>query len=552
MGISIPRPSLPNNGVHELATGPETHFVVGSGPTGVACAQALANAGRSVTILDSGLTLEADREQARAALAGRDAGDWTAADADFLRARIAADGKVPLKLSYGSDYPYRPTPGATDIVQSGLTIRGSHAAGGLSNVWGSAILPYRQEDINDWPITAAELERPYAEVLKFMPIAAQKDGLAEFFPLFSEDHAPLPPSRQAARLLKVLEENRGRLNRSRVFFGGSRLAVDAAGARSRSPCVACALCLHSCPHGLIYSSQQTLADLRGKGKIRYIDGLTVNKVEESANRVDIHAVDTSGRPHKFQGERVFLASGVINTTSILLRSLNQYDRTVHIKDSQYFLLPALQLRGTSGVVDERLHTLCQAFVDIFDPALSAHTVHLQLYTYNDLFRALLKNKLGPLTRLMPESLILGRLLLFQAYLHSSHSGQIAATLKHRSGSDALHLKPILNPETKNKVSAVVRKLRRLIPATQVLPVSPLLEITEPGRGFHSGGSFPMSQNPGPGECDRWGRPFGLSRTHAVDATVFPTIPATTITFTAMANAYRIGDAVSADHIRGDG
>ena len=39
---------------------------------------------------------------------------------------------------------------------------------------------------------------------------------------------------------------------------------------------------------------------------------------------------------------------------------------------------------------------------------------------------------------------------------------------------------------------------------------------------------------------RLGRPAGFKRVYVVDSTVFPSIPATTITFTVMANAHRIG------------
>ena len=67
-----------------------------------------------------------------------------------------------------------------------------------------------------------------------------------------------------------------------------------------------------------------------------------------------------------------------------------------------------------------------------------------------------------------------------------------------------------------------------------------LKIAEPGRSFHSGGSFPMSKEPRGFQTDLLGRLPGWKRIYAVDATVFPSIPATTITFSAMANAHRIG------------
>ena len=73
-----------------------------------------------------------------------------------------------------------------------------------------------------------------------------------------------------------------------------------------------------------------------------------------------------------------------------------------------------------------------------------------------------------------------------------------------------------------------------------MPLPVMLKIAEPGRSFHSGGSFPMSQAPRGFQTDLLGRLPGWKRVHAVDATVFPSIPATTITFSAMANAHRIG------------
>ena len=62
-----------------------------------------------------------------------------------------------------------------------------------------------------------------------------------------------------------------------------------------------------------------------------------------------------------------------------------------------------------------------------------------------------------------------------------------------------------------------------------------------GKSYHFGGSFPHSDLPadGPLTTDRWGRLGQWSRVHLVDASVFPTVPATTFTLTIMANAHRI-------------
>jgi choline dehydrogenase-like flavoprotein len=67
-------------------------------------------------------------------------------------------------------------------------------------------------------------------------------------------------------------------------------------------------------------------------------------------------------------------------------------------------------------------------------------------------------------------------------------------------------------------------------------------VAPAGRGFHSGGSFPMREQPQELESDLLGRPYGLERVHLIDSSTFPTIPSTTITLTVMANAHRIASA----------
>jgi choline dehydrogenase-like flavoprotein len=99
-----------------------------------------------------------------------------------------------------------------------------------------------------------------------------------------------------------------------------------------------------------------------------------------------------------------------------------------------------------------------------------------------------------------------------------------------------------NPATLPALRRVGARLLRHALDFKALPLYPLLQVTPAGRGFHNGGTFPMREAPGPFECDVLGRPHGFSRVHVVDSTTFPTIPSTTITFTAMANAHRIASA----------
>jgi choline dehydrogenase-like flavoprotein len=131
-------------------------------------------------------------------------------------------------------------------------------------------------------------------------------------------------------------------------------------------------------------------------------------------------------------------------------------------------------------------------------------------------------------------------VVVQGFLHSDESPAMTMTLKRSGEKDFLQLDAQPNPESRRTVKKVLRELLSQTRRLGGVVVPPMLQLAKPGRSFHSGGSLPMRAQPGKFESDTLGRPHGWSRVHAVDASVLPSIPATTITFSVMANAHRIG------------
>jgi hypothetical protein len=277
----------------------------------------------------------------------------------------------------------------------------------------------------------------------------------------------------------------------------------------------------------------------------YEPGVIVTSVRESAQGVEISGYDKQTRQARtWQGSRAFIAAGPLATTRILLRSLGAYDHTVHLKDSQYFLLPLVLFRRVRGATREWLHALSQVFIEIAEPGGQETTSHLQIYSNNDLISQALSKAFGPLRG--PLGFLVrnfqDRMLVAQGFIHSKHSSRIAVCLRKDSatGHERLELRAELNPQVKARVRKLVNYLCLQSRRLGAMPLPLMLKIAEPGRSFHCGGSFPMSADPHGCQTDLLGRPPGWKRVHAVDATVFPSIPATTITFSAMANAHRIG------------
>ena len=279
--------------------------------------------------------------------------------------------------------------------------------------------------------------------------------------------------------------------------------------------------------------------LRAHPNFSYQSDAIVTSLHERAGKVAIEGFHRrTCTPILLETGRAFLAAGVISTAQIYLRSLNAYDRPLCLRDSQYFLFPILLARRARNARSERLHTLCQVYLELLRPEISRRTVHLQIYTFNDVIGQAIRKTLGPLGFLANS--LDERMLVAQGYLHSDESQTIRMTLKHSGEKDCLHLEAQPNPQTRPIVKSVLRELFRQARGLGGVPLSPMLQFANPGRAYHCGGSVPMRRQPGPLECDVLGRPHGWTRIHLADASVLPSVPATTITFSVMANAHRIG------------
>jgi choline dehydrogenase-like flavoprotein len=515
--------------------------VIGSGPAGIACARGLLDRGARVVLLDAGIAIEPEKERVVAPLRTQPREAWSDEALALLRSGVQPKASgLPVKLVYGSDFAYQKAESALGIERTRVDCVPSFARGGMSNVWGASILPYRDEDIDDWPVRAAALAPHYRAVLSFVPHSASVDRLDALFPTYSECRGTVAASRQAVDLLKDLEASASDLARAHVTFGRSRVAIDPA-------CIRCGLCMYGCPKELIFNAATELARLADRPGFSYRPGLVVERLRESGGEVVIEARSLEGGAREeIRAERAFVGCGPLGTTRLMLASLEAFDREVILRDSQYYMFPLLRYRATPGFEKEPAHTLAQVFLEILDPEVSPYSVHIQLYSYNDLYDRIFADMLGPIRRLVPLDALLGRLWIAQGYLHSSLSPGIAALLTRPSSTSASRfvLRGTDSPETPARVKRVVHKLWSARAGLRMAPIAPALKLGDAGRGYHVGGSFPMRAKPGPFESDTLGRPYGFDRVHLVDASTFPSIPASTVTLTVLANAHRIASEVA--------
>ena len=519
------------------------NFVIGSGPAGTAAATALLEHGCEVTMLDAGGTLEPDIAGRADRMAQVLPAAWSSADRDALKGPLRYNQEgAPLKLAFGSDYVYRDVDRWLPVAARGVDAFRSMATGGLSVLWGGSVMPFSDTDFEGWPVGAADMREHYQAVLQLTGLAAEEDALTSLYPLHLAPTAPLELSRQASMMLRRAEAHGEALAARQVHVGRARLAF-AAPRGAVEGCARCGLCLYGCPYGIIYSTQATVRHLAAtEPRFTYVPGVVVRRLVEGHAGVVIEAVarDTQ-QPRHFDADRVYLGAGTLPSTAILLHSLPAAKPSVTLCQSDHFLLPLLLMGRVGHPSDERLHTLSQLYIELLDPAISRHGVHLQVYTYNDLYARMAQDRLGRLFPVVAPLVAAGirRLALIKGYLHSGESDGIRASLEAGTLGPTLRLDAERNPASRRVIGAATAALRRNSARLGAWPLRVARRTGRPGSSVHVGGSVPMRRAPNGMESDLQGRPAGLRRVHVVDGSVFPTMPAASPTLTIMANARRI-------------
>jgi choline dehydrogenase-like flavoprotein len=513
--------------------------VIGSGPAGAAAAQALCDAGLDVTVLDGGDRIEAGRMELFDALAETEPDRWPAELARRARGTFAVDIKrVPRKPAYGSLFLYADDDLDLPLACENADVLSSLAYGGLSNAWGASILPFRQQDIEDWPISLEDLKPHYEAVLRFVPIAAERDELAEMLPLYTDAPGPLRRNPQAAMMLGQMRLHTQALRAAGFTFGASRLAVEASEGHANH-CRHSGMCLYGCPYKSVYNAARTLDTLVRDGRVSYRGGVYVDRLTEEGDSVtiDFHQRRRPTVTGRVAASRVFVACGTLSSTRLMVESMGRPRVARRLRDSLYFTIPMITSRAAPVSVATQGNTLAQVFVELEDTRILRHTAHLQIYGYNDIMRAALTKRLP----LSPDGLerrlrsVFGRLVFIQGFLHSADSPGL--TVACEGGRVRVVGDDIADGAA--RIRTLVRRLAACAGPLGMMPVPRLLHVEPPGKSNHLGGSLPMRREPGELETDTLGRIPRWSRVHVVDASVFPSFPATTVTLSIMANAHRI-------------
>jgi len=437
--------------------------------------------------------------------------DWTHRYLVDLYGANEENAFPPLKTWFGSRMSRTAVSGKKRIFTS-------DTFGGLSNFWSGSMLPFTADDLSGWPLTVGDLNPHYLEIAELVGISGRRDGLNDYF---SEEYANRPPIR-IPPVLERLEEilnGSGQDGEHRFYAGLNRVALETREDHPRA-CVYCGECMTGCFKESVYSSSQSLNQFHEPQALKRFVPQKVVRVDPETRAV---VVQGDGRTETHEGfDKVFLAAGCLGSSEIVMRSGNVQTGPV-MTDNAVCVFPILY----TGKIPPReaYLALCNLIIACVPTsgASGGHYAQAQInHTGDYLWKSVAPSwswrVAGPAAKALVRHLFWVRL-----YLDGSQSNRYSLHLN----DDRLECE-LERPADPAQGSALMKDLRKILRKSgfHIPPVSPWLQRTS----SHYAGTFPY------GEVNRVGEIF--PGVHLCDSAAFPTCPATSPTFTIMANAHR--------------
>ena len=518
-----------------------SHIVIGSGLSAIGSIRALLKAGYRPVVIDIGQSLPKFKKEFTGKLSSKNPISWTKEERKQLSENSSvkeSNFSIPEKRLFGSDFFYGASEDNFRFSYEGIKPPFSFAKGGLAEGWGASTLPPSKEDVHDWPMSYEEIIHYFKEVLDQLPFSAIRDGLSKKFPILHDNPLSLKSSEFDKTLLSKLE-NITKENPD-LLCGQARLLVNASKS-SKFGCRNCGECMSGCVYGAIYKPSYEIDALIKEDKIEYLSQLFVTSIEKNTEGlIKVNYLDTIGRRNYINAKRVYLASGAVNTSKIVLNSLRTQIKHLNLKTRGGYVVPSFSF---SKIENEwpNTNTFPSIFIEQKNSFLKSWS-HIQVSTTNELLIRRNLNFLSKIKFLSPLlKPFLSRIFILFINYHSKHSGSYKLSLQIKDLKDE-------NPKLTSvfllkKPKFVIRavcfiELLILFLRTGSLLLVPFSSLNS--GTYHVGGSLPMKNAPkGCNETDIYGQISSLRGLHIVDSSVFPSLPATTIGLLSMSNAYRI-------------
>jgi hypothetical protein len=336
---------------------------------------------------------------------------------------------------------------------------------------------------------------------------------------------------------------KARLNRQGIFAGRPALAVLTRPRPGRQPIQYKDMDFWSDNDGSAYRSWMTIEVLQKANNFSYHDRCLALRFREEADGVCVHVLRTDTREEQvFHAKNLVLASGVLGTARIVMRSFDYRIETLPFITNPYCYIPCLQWRMLGRETQELKGSFGQ-LVLFLDENRSNYDVGMTaLFSYRSLL-------LFKLIKEAPLNFCDGRIIMQYlqsaftiAGIHHPEKGSASKFIRMQRApgsvtGDRLTGQYLLSDEEKEVNAGRERKVRSTL---RTLGCQPLRTLHVPhGGSIHYAGTLPFNEAGKPFTVNGRGLLAGTRRVYVADGSGFRYLPAKGLTFTLMANAHRV-------------
>ncbi len=527
----------------------EPVVVVGSGASGVTLALSLLERGRKVLMLDVG------REVPRAEHPDDGFPAWRRGLADPTETLLGRRGEALVLPDHdGEYYGFPPSKHVIfeglegfDWVAEGFSPLLSFARGGLAEAWTGGSYAFTPDELEGFPVPAARMGEAYEAVAREIGISGALDDLAGVFPHPARPLPPVDPDRHTARLLARYHDARDVLRRREsCVLGRARLALLTRDQGARKACTKLGRCLWGCPRGALYTPSWGLDRCLAHDGFTYRSGVRVVRAEVTdggrVRRLRLRPVD-GGADESLDVESVVLAAGTLATADIVLRTVSDggIDRLPGLMDNRQVLVPFVS-PGLLGKGFESESYQYHQLAMVIEPGGGPRQIH-------GLITTLKTAMIHPVVQSLPLGLK-GAVRLFRD-LHGAlglvnvnfaderrDASHVALERTGRGEILRVHYEP--PPVERTRLPAGLRRVRRILRKLGAFAPRAMAHVRPMGASVHYAGTLPYAVSGGDMTLDAAGRLRPFRNLYVADGSALPSLPSKNLTYTLMANAWRVG------------
>lgn len=414
----------------------------------------------------------------------------------------------------------------------------SLSMGGLANAWGAGSFRYTSAELAQTPISYEDLRTHYDRVAELVGISGtNNDDLAPFFQTEPNIQDPVNLSKISTQLYTNYNKKKQILNNEGIYVGRARLAAITKKINNRTPVEYLNTEFWDSSNDAIYTPRWTLQQLISSNKVDYIPNIFVSKISEIQNCIELTGTRINTNEEvKIRSENLILATGTLQTSSLLLRSFpEKLPDKLKLLDNFSFQIPFFVPRFFGSQIDKQAFGSADLSI-MFEKNKFNHNMQGSIFNITSIPKSEFYDKMpfsSSLNTKLIKSMIPAMGAMF-VFVENNGDYYSEVSVDHQTGQTVIH-KSSQPPKIDYFHLCVVLQKLGLWTLPQLIQKVPF------GGSIHYTGTLPMTNKPNVTERTNVDGTLAFcKRIRIADGSWLPNIPSKHPTYTLMANAHRIG------------